>query len=234
MLCPIIANAFVAAYLQSDQFGRGIFLGLFLLSGISWTVLCYKVWLLTKVKKHSLQFSSSFDESVDLLHLQFPSQRQALHTLHPFFEIYKSLKKSTLQVFQRNRALNPQDQTSLSQADLDLIASNTQTTIATQAQNLEKNLFLLSTIVTLGPFLGLLGTVWGILLALSELQHAHANSSILSELSMALATTVIGLLVAIPAIIGNNYLRNQMQEYRRSMHYFSDLLLTNIELKYRR
>ena len=122
----------------------------------------------------------------------------------------------------------------LSQADLELIAANTYSTIATQHKILEKNLFILSTIVTLGPFLGLLGTVWGILLTFSELQGTQGNSSMLSGLSMALATTVVGLVVAIPALIGYNYLKNRGKEYRRDMEHFSDLLLTNLELQYRK
>lgn len=56
----------------------------------------------------------------------------------------------------------------------------------------------------------------------------------LSGLSMALATTVIGLVVAIPAIVGYNYLKNAGREYRREMEDFSQLLLASIELQYRK
>lgn len=233
MILFAAGNPFISSYLQSDWFGKGIFWSLFILSGISWTLLAYKIWVTSQVKRTSNQFAAQFDESIDLLHLQFsPKKGFALELPHPYFEIYKSLKKNTLQIIDRNHYLSKES--FLSQADLELIASNTYSTIAMQHKLLEKNLFILSTIVTLGPFLGLLGTVWGILLTFSHLQNADANASMLSGLSMALATTVIGLVVAIPALIGYNYLKNRGKEYRRDMEHFSDLLLTNIELRLRK
>ncbi len=56
----------------------------------------------------------------------------------------------------------------------------------------------------------------------------------LSGLSLALATTVIGLVVAIPALVGYNYLKNGGREYRRDLEDFAHLLLTSVELHYRR
>ncbi|HAB99670.1 MAG TPA: MotA/TolQ/ExbB proton channel family protein [Parachlamydiales bacterium] len=233
MLLFAAGNPFISAYLQSDWFGKGIFWSLFILSGISWTLLAYKIWMASQVKRSSNLFASQFDESIDLLHLQFSPKKGVIRELpHPYFEIYKALKKNTLQIMDRNHYLAKE--AFLSQADLDLISSNTYSMIAMQHKLLEKNLFILSTIVTLGPFLGLLGTVWGILLTFSHLQNAQASTSMLSGLSMALATTVVGLVVAIPALIGYNYLKNRGKEYRRDMEHFSDLLLTNIELQYRR
>ncbi len=233
MILFAAGNPFISAYLQSDWFGKGIFWSLFILSGISWALLAYKIWIASQVKRSSNHFASQFDESIDLLHLQFSPKKGPIAELpHPYFEIYKALKKNTLQIMDRNHYLAKE--AFLSQADLDLIASNTYSTIAMQHKLLEKNLFILSTIVTLGPFLGLLGTVWGILLTFSHLQNAQASASMLSGLSMALATTVVGLVVAIPALIGYNYLKNRGKEYRRDMEHFSDLLLTNIELQYRK
>lgn len=237
MILLAAGNPFISSYLQSDWFGKGIFWALFILSALSWALLAYKMWAASQIKRLSNEFASQFDESSDLLGLQFSPQKGALAELpHPFFEIYKSLKKNTLQIVNRNHYLasDAKERIFLSQADLDLIAANTYSTIAMQHKLLEKNLFILSTIVTLGPFLGLLGTVWGILLTFSELQGAPGNASMLSGLSMALATTVVGLIVAIPALIGYNYLKNRNKEYSRDMEHFSDLLLTNIELKYRR
>ncbi|MDP1608247.1 MAG: MotA/TolQ/ExbB proton channel family protein [Chlamydiales bacterium] len=236
MILFAAGNPFMTAYLQSDWFGKGIFCGLFLLSGLSWALLLYKMWLLSQVQRISMQFKEQFHETADLLHLQFSPKKSFAEIPHPFFEIYKSLKKNTLQIMDRNHYLNGDSQETLflSQADLDLVTSNTYSTIAFQHKLLEKNLFILSTIVTLGPFLGLLGTVWGILLTFSHLQHAELSASMLSGLSMALATTVIGLVVAIPALIGYNYLKNRSLEYKKDMEHFSDFLLTNLELKHRK
>ena len=96
---------------------------------------------------------------------------------------------------------------------------------------------MLSTIVTLAPFLGLLGTVWGILLTFSNLQmHSltSGNSAVLAGLSMALATTVVGLIVAIPALVAYNYLKTSVKDIAADMENFSHRLLTTVEIQYRK
>lgn len=230
-------NPFVTAYVQSDWFGKGIFWGLFALSAISWTVLIHKTWILFQVKKLSQEFSDLFSDK-DPLGLQFSRilNKSLIEVPHPFFAIYKAFKQKVLQLVGRNHFLG-ENPSALSEADLNLVESQVYTTIAGQTKILEKNLFILSTVVTLGPFLGLLGTVWGILLTFSQLHSPGAsmnNAAMLAGLSLALATTVIGLVVAIPAVVGYNYLKNAGREYRRDMEDFAYLLLAAIELQYRK
>lgn len=237
MIVLATGNPFIAAYLQSDWFGKGIFWALFFVSALSWTILIHKGWIYYQVRKLSDEFSLLFSEK-DPLNLQFTRPKgHLLEVPHPFFEIYKALKQKTLQVISRNHLFAPNSETVLSDSDLGLIDSSVQTTLASQQKLLEKHLFILPTIVTLGPFLGLLGTVWGILLTLSELHSrgaATSNSAMLAGLAMALATTVVGLLIAIPALVGYNYLKNAGREYRRDMENFSQLLLATLELQYRK
>jgi biopolymer transport protein TolQ len=226
-------NPFISAYIQSDWFGKSIFWLLFLLSAVSWTLIVHKTWIFFQVRKLSKEVASLFSEK-EPLGLQFakPAKGHLLEVPNPFFEIYKALKQKTLQVIGRNHFFAPGVDVALSEADLALVESQVQTALASQVKELDKNLFVLSTIVTLAPFLGLLGTVWGILLAFTELHTG--GKAMLAGLSMALATTVIGLVVAIPALIGYNYLKNGLREYRRDMEDFSHLLLNAIELQYRR
>ena len=237
MVLLATGNPFIAAYVQSDWFGRGIFWGLFIISAISWSVLIYKAWIYFQVRKLSNEFTQRFSEK-DPLNLQFARPKgHLLEVPHPFFEIYRAVKQKTLQIISRNHFFAPNNETILSEADLGLIESQVQSALAAQHKHLEKNLWILSTIVTLGPFLGLLGTVWGILLTFTELHSRGISSSsaaMLAGLSTALATTVIGLVIAVPALIGFNYLKNAGREYRRDMEDFSQLLLATLELQYRK
>lgn len=237
MIVLATGNPFITSYLQSDWFGKGIFWGLFLLSAVSWSILIHKTWIYYQVRRLSKEFTTLFSEK-DPLGLQFTrSKGPLLEIPHPFFELYKALKQKTLQIISRNHFFAPHAENVLSESDLALVESQVQSTLGSQYKLLEKNLFILSTVVTLGPFLGLLGTVWGILLTFSEL-HARgissSNAAMLAGLSMALATTVIGLVVAIPAVIGHNYLKNALREYRRDMEDFSQHLLASLELQYRK
>ncbi len=231
-------NPFISAYLQSDWFGKWVFWGLFLLSALSWTVLVHKLWIFRQVRRLSSAFNDLFSEK-EPLNLQFnrPMIGRMLEVPHPYFEIYKVFKQKALAIINRNHFFVPENETFLSEADLSLVESQVYAAIAFQNKKLEKNLYVLSTVVTLGPFMGLLGTVWGILLTFSQLHSkgvSVGNAQMLSGLSLALATTVIGLVVAIPALVGHNYLKNAVREYRRDMEDFSQLLLSSIELQYRR
>ncbi len=226
-------NPFTSAFHLSDWFGKSIFIALFILSAISWWILIYKCWLFYKVRKLSEDLSSQFSEK-DPLGLQvLPVKGRFLEVPHPFFEVYKTLKQHVLQVISKNHFYIPSQAGNLSEADMGLIELQVHAALGASVKKLEKHLFILSTVVTLGPFLGLLGTVWGILITFSQMNMKMNNAAMLSGLSLALATTVVGLIVAIPALIGYNYLKNAMKEYRRDLEDFSHLIVTAVELHYR-
>lgn len=227
-----IGNPFISAYVESDWFGRLIFFGLFLLSGISWAVLIHKGWVLFQVQRFSREFISRFSEK-EPLSLQFKGQVSGAP--NPLFGVYKTFKAKALAIVSRNHVFNG-EQTPFSPEDLDFLDAEISVAINAETRKLEKNLFILPMVVTLGPFLGLLGTVWGILLAFSRMQGkivAAGNEGMLAGLSLALVTTVVGLLIAIPALIGNSYFRNALREQRREMESFSHLLLSSTQTYYK-
>ena len=164
---------------------------------------------------------------------------------NPFFELYFVLKKHTVNILKKNRHFSQQANNSpatetisyMSPTDIDFVQSHLMMTVANQTKYLEKNLFMLSTIVSLAPFLGLLGTVWGILTTFSDLQTqtgGSAHSMVLGGISLALATTVLGLIDAIPALIGYNYLKNTVRDFQTDMEAFSNELLASVEMYYRK
>lgn len=224
-------NPFVSAYLQTDWFGKGIFWLLFTLSGITWTILVHKGWVFFHVRRLTKDLLSQFSTE-DPLSLQFsrPMRGVFLEIPHPFFEIYKSFKAKALAIISRNHLF--MIGASFSTTDLDLLESEMFNSVNKQIKKLEKHLYILPTIVTLGPFIGLLGTVWGILLSFSHMSTRVGNEGMLAGLSLALATTVIGLVVAIPALIGNNYFKNALRVSRQEMEDFSHQLLSSIEIHY--
>lgn len=237
-----VANsAFLDAYSQSDFLGKLIFLGLLALSIGSWILIVQKWWQTFLVRKHSAQFYKSFEQQrMNPLGLETEPIKQRKKP-NPFFDLYFVLKKYTLEVLNKNRRFGQQTGKSeasfLSPTDIDFVQSHLMATMANQTKRLEKNLFILSTIVSLAPFLGLLGTVWGILLTFSELQTNAAGSGqgmVLSGISLALATTVLGLIDAIPALIGYNYLKNTIRDFQIDMEGFSNEMLASVEIYYRK
>ncbi|MBA3815157.1 MAG: MotA/TolQ/ExbB proton channel family protein [Parachlamydiaceae bacterium] len=243
----LATNPFFDAYLQSDVLGKMIFLGLFALSIFSWILIIYKGWLVHRARKYSIQFYEAFElQRSNPLSLECENSARRKQP-NPFLDLYSILKKHTIEILNKNRRFGQQNQQEnqtesaalsyLSPADIDIVEAHLMSNMANQTKYLEKNLFYLSTIVSLAPFLGLLGTVWGILTTFSELQTQGGGGThqmVLGGISLALATTVLGLIDAIPALIGYNYLRNSINDFQIEMDGFSNEILASVEMQYRK
>lgn len=239
------SNLIFKAFYSSDLFGKGIFLGLFLLSLVSWFILIQKTWTLHQIKKTCKTYGDLIHSNKDQIlkiDKKLLPRLISKEIVNPYHSIYFTLKEKTLDLLKKNQFFSSQQneyQTAvfLSKSDISSIEEQLYATLKMQIKIMEQNLFILSTIVSLAPFLGILGTVWGILISLFEMQSAQSaqsSSVILSGLSTALATTVLGLVIAIPALICYNYLKNVIKQLVFDMEHFGHDLITNIELQYRK
>lgn len=233
------ANPFFRAFSQSDFFGSAIFIALYALSIASWATILRQALALRQERRQQQKFWKNFQANCERpLSLEIPTGAERLS---PLCEIYRALRRQTLTLLKKNRPLDRQDieaaPAHLTQGDLDLIASQMDCSMRGASEHRRRSLYLLSLCTTLAPFLGLLGTVWGILLSFGALQTGGANPSgegVLSGLSLALATTVLGLLVAIPALIGYNLLKFLNSKAETELDEYAHHLLASIEVHYRK
>lgn len=232
-----MTNPFFDAYVHSDLLGKIIFISLVSLSVISWIILIYKILLARSVNKQTKQFYAVFQKyRFNPLGMEYERYSNAWN---PYLDLYQILKKYTLEVLNKNRRFGrheEEENSYLSRADIDYVESYLAGGVASQTKNLDSNLYILSTIVSLAPFLGLLGTVWGILTSFSQMQGQAmgGNQMVLGGISLALATTVLGLIDAIPALIGYNYLKSNVRDFEVDLHNFSNEILATVELQYRK
>jgi biopolymer transport protein ExbB/TolQ len=107
-------------------------------------------------------------------------------------------------------------------------------TVGESALALEARMVMLSTVVSGAPFLGLLGTVWGVMETFGDVAQAgRANLTAMAPgVSAALITTVVGLLVAIPAMFGHNYLVSTMRGMVVELELFAAELASVFEHRY--
>ncbi|MBC7752789.1 MAG: MotA/TolQ/ExbB proton channel family protein [Moraxellaceae bacterium] len=98
-------------------------------------------------------------------------------------------------------------------------------------EHLEKGLNVLATLGANAPFIGLLGTVLGIIRALAYLGNQAGSSSVMSGVSQALYATAIGLFVAIPAVVAFNTFSNQIKRAVQKTDSLKDLYVAKSGLK---
>jgi biopolymer transport protein ExbB/TolQ len=109
-------------------------------------------------------------------------------------------------------------------------------TVAQQSLQLESGLILLAIAVSGAPFLGLLGTVWGVMSTFSGIAiSGKADLTAMAPgVSAALVTTVAGLLVAIPSMFGYNWLVHTLRVLTVEMDNFAQELVSRMEIEYLR
>src|SRR5436190_1551902 len=114
------------------------------------------------------------------------------------------------------------------------IKRTVESAVASQAIKLESGLILLALAVSGGPFLGLLGTVWGVMSAFSYVAMlGKADLATMAPgVAAALITTVAGLLVAIPSMFGYNWLVHNLRVLTVELDNFAQALMSQLETEY--
>jgi len=142
----------------------------------------------------------------------------AVRELQHRFEIYRG----------KGIALN------LTPQALNAIRASMDADMVRETQRLNSQMVLLTIAISGGPFLGLLGTVVGVMITFAAIAAAgDVNiNAIAPGIAAALLATVAGLAVAIPALFGYNYLASRIKSINGSMQVFADELITKLAENY--
>lgn len=211
-LLPILASGGVLfAFENSTLSGKLVLLSLFIASIFSWTVMWTKWRMIQRAQRRRDQFLDLF--RADRQPLRIYTDRLRFEGA-PIFAVYKAgCRELTYQLL----GASDVDETfrarldsavKISPAQMRVVTTAMERAVGETALRLESQMILLATAVSGAPFLGLLGTVWGVMDTFSDVAMAgSANLAAMAPgVSAALITTVTGLLVAIPAMFGYNFL----------------------------
>jgi biopolymer transport protein ExbB/TolQ len=240
MLFPTIflaSGGIVFAFENSTLPGRLILLTLFLASIFSWSVMVTKF----RVIRHALRRREQFLElfRADRQPLRLYTDRVRFEGA-PVFAIYKAgCKELTFQLLgsaevDETFRARLEDAHKISPAQMRVVTTAMERAVGETALRLESQMILLATAVSGAPFLGLLGTVWGVMETFGDVAAAgSANLAAMAPgVSAALITTVTGLLVAIPAMFGYNYLVTTIRAMIVGLDNFAAELASEFEHKY--
>ena len=208
---------------QSNLVGKLIVLILLLFSLLGWTVMIGKYFDLSrlrmlnaKVAKKIQSYDQLFDQNSD----NIPGRNSP----------YTKLVLECFSSYDQHRG---SDQNSRPVSIImGHIENGLQRVVAQQTIRYESKMVVLGSIVTAAPFMGLLGTVWGVMDAFGSLtgQSSVSIQSLAPGVSGALLTTVAGLLVAIPSVIGYNFLLSHTKLCITELENFASSLADRIEL----
>lgn len=214
----------VKAVRESDFMGILCLLGCLVLSVISWVIIFYKIGEIRRATNESDRFDRVLDSAGSLEEVfrrtqDFPNSPIAL-----------ILREALLEMEAENWYADD-----IYEMDERLTAARLgvermmERTISNEVRRLESHLIFLATTTNVAPFVGLFGTVWGVLAAFQAMGStgSAALSALAPGMSTALVATVAGLVAAIPASIFYNYLSNKIAILTSRMDSFA-LELANI------
>jgi len=233
----LIGSGIVYAFLESTPEGKAVLLTLFVGSIFSWSVMVTKIRVLNFARNQSDRFMTLFRRNREPLNifetgLEFDGS--------PLYEIYQAgCEELCFQVL-GSTEVDETFQARLKYADritsaqMRSIQAVMERAVGESALRLESQMIILSTAVSGAPFIGLLGTVWGVMDAFGGIAASgSANLAAMAPgVSGALITTVTGLLVAIPAMFGYNFLVTSVRSMIVSCDNFAAELASQIEHRY--
>jgi biopolymer transport protein TolQ len=199
-------NSAIQLILQAGWMVKGVLIVLLFFSVVSWAIIFFKQQYFSRANKESEQFLRTYRSSRDAKGI-FQTARNL--TLSPIANIFKAVytdelhkdKSETKRLLRRYEAL--------------------------ESAKLEKYLNFLATTGSTTPFIGLFGTVWGIMTSFMNIGSAGAASLavVAPGIAESLIATAMGLIAAIPAVIAFNYYLSMARRIIIEMEDFSEELL---------
>ena len=198
-----MGNILISSWQKSDLAGKIDIIILILLSIYSWYIIFSKYFSLKEIEKKNRIVGNLITSGKKIISLRCP-----------LFNLIRKGEK----IIERKGEIDEKEMEKL---------------FIKETNKLKIGLSALATIASVAPFLGLLGTVWGLLRAFNSISITGSASVrvVSSGVAEALITTVIGLIVAIPAAVGYNYYQEKTERIKEDMLSLSGDILDYLTVK---
>ena len=202
-------------FLDAGLVVKIVMLLLFIASILSWIVIVERLNFFRKIKTDNDNFLKSFWNAKDLefLYKELPNDDSLYGALNLF--------KNSFNEFSSMNSKN-----NISELDLETINRSMRVSIASDEEEMNKHLPFLANVGSVSPYVGLLGTVWGIMTSfqgLSDATQATINA-VAPGISEALIATGMGLFAAIPAVVAFNKFTAESETISQSTLIFAEEL----------
>ena len=193
---------------------EGTLYTLLIFSVLTWTLILFKIWQFSKNSYYNRRFSKAFWNAPDLASAK---------------NLPKTVSRGP-QARLANEGFNwPKNSRQLSGKQLkyrgapdDLLAQTLLSSMQQETRTMESGLTQLASIGSTAPFVGLFGTVLGIMHAMHEITQSGSTSLdvVAGPIGDALVATAIGIAVAVPAVLAYNFLLRRVKQHRISLENF--------------
>jgi len=226
----------MGAFIHLDFVAIFIVVVLIGLSVYGWAIFLFKLKLLRQIEKGSKVFLEKFRNSEGDALSPYREGYAKVVDPSPIVSVYKTACHELENIFKNpeitHGTKNPHPK--IPMMELESLQKTLQRIASEEMMTLEKSLSVLATASSVSPLLGLLGTVWGIMdafIGISRKGNASI-SAVAPGVAVALITTVIGLLVAIPALVAYNFFQSRFNAISIKTDNFISEFLTAVERKY--
>jgi biopolymer transport protein TolQ len=204
----------LSLFLRADIIVKSVIVILIASSIYSWAIIFDKIRLFRKINKSAEEFEEKFwkSKSAETFYNSLPS-----NTNDPMIQVFKY----SMQTVMKSRS-----KSNLSERLISVLDAN----IEKQMTIVEKNYTFLATVGSTAPFIGLFGTVWGIMNSFQSIAISRNTSLaiVAPGIAEALFATALGLLAAIPAVIAYNKFNNDSKKYSQKLENFSKRFISII------
>ena len=208
-------------FLRADLVVKSVIIILILASIYSWRIIVGKLIRINRLKKLDKEFDeifwsgNSFEDLYETLNYNMHDPKSRI-----FCSAFSEWRKSN----KDPENLQANELSSLKER----MFRTMQVTFNKETENIEKNLTFLATAGSTAPFIGLFGTVWGIMNSFKSIAIAqNTNLSVVAPgIAEALFATALGLFVAIPAVVAYNKVTSDLSKYFISLETFIDEFTT--------
>lgn len=216
----------IEVFVRCDPVGQVITVILMVFSVVAWSVMLGKNSELNKLRQRNAQFEQRLREERRLLDL--PESFRNMRAI-PYADLFADAVES----YWRAAAIGQEKGDDSLHARLEHAENALSRALARQVLRYEESMVWLATMVTVAPFMGLLGTVWGVMEAFSavSVMQTATIQTLAPGVSAALLTTIAGLVVAIPSVVGYNVLLNKTKTLTTEIENYASSLADRIELE---
>ena len=204
----------MSLFLRADIVVKSVIVLLIAASIYSWAIIIEKFKMFKKINQSTVEFEEKFwkSKSAESFYNNLPSNKD-----DPMSNVFRK----TMQVVLKSRS-----RSNLNEKLTGLLESN----IESEVNFLEKNFSFLATVGSTAPFIGLFGTVWGIMNSFQSIAVSRNTSLaiVAPGIAEALFATALGLLAAIPAVVAYNKFNNDSKKYSQRLENFAKRFLSII------